>query len=98
MAKYYITKKAVEDLDSIWEYTCETWSEKQADTYYEALITTFESIANKPGFLDKEYKEVQVGLFCRRCKKHMVFYRILSDVEVKIIRILHQSMDISSKF
>ena len=45
MAKYFITKKAVEDLSSIWDYTFETWSEKQADEYYSSLIREFESIA-----------------------------------------------------
>ena len=37
MAKYDITKEATEDLFRIWEYTMETWSEEQADTYYSIL-------------------------------------------------------------
>ena len=27
MAKYHLSNKAVDDLDSIWLYTLETWSE-----------------------------------------------------------------------
>ena len=34
MAKINFTKKAKIDLEEIWEYTYETWSEKQADKYY----------------------------------------------------------------
>jgi len=63
MAKYFITKKAVEDLSSIWDYTFETWSEKQADEYYSSLIRAFESIAMRPCYLDREYSEIQSGLF-----------------------------------
>lgn len=33
MASYVLTNKAVEDLSSIWEYTFDTWSERQADKY-----------------------------------------------------------------
>ena len=33
MAKYSLTRKAVEDLSKIWNYTFDTWSENQADTY-----------------------------------------------------------------
>ena len=34
MAKYFFTNKAVEDLSDIYEYTYQSWSEKQADNYY----------------------------------------------------------------
>ena len=37
MAKYYFSNEAVEDLSEIWNYTFSTWSEKQADTYYELI-------------------------------------------------------------
>ena len=42
MAKYFLTKKAVEDLSSIWIYTFESWSEGQADKYYQLLVDSFE--------------------------------------------------------
>lgn len=97
MAKYYISQKAVEDLSSIWEYTLETWSESQADTYYRELINTIRDIAERPCFLDREYVEIHHGLFCRRCKKHMVFYRLDNIGEVEVVRILHERMDIGRR-
>ena len=39
MTEYKLTNKAVEDLSRIWDYTFEVWSEKQADNYYEGLIS-----------------------------------------------------------
>ena len=34
MANYNLTNKAVEDLEKIWDYTFQKWSEQQADKYY----------------------------------------------------------------
>jgi toxin ParE1/3/4 len=45
MAEYLITKKAVHDLSEIWEYTVDTWSEKQADKYYNLHLDSFQQIA-----------------------------------------------------
>jgi len=98
MAEYFLTKKAVDDLDSIWEYTVEVWSEQQADSYYSQIINTCNRIANDTRFLDREYAEIHQGLFCRRCNKHLIFYRIIADDNIEIVRILHERMDIVSKF
>lgn len=38
MFNYKLTNKAVEDLEKIWDYTFEKWSEQQADKYYALLI------------------------------------------------------------
>jgi toxin ParE1/3/4 len=48
MAKYNLTKKAVDDLAQIWYYTFDRWSENQADKYYQMLINNFDEIANNP--------------------------------------------------
>jgi toxin ParE1/3/4 len=45
MADYQLTNKAVKDLNAIWEYTKEQWSEEQADRYYYALLDSFQDIA-----------------------------------------------------
>lgn len=98
MVKYHLTRKAVQDLDSIWAYTLETWSGKQADDYYSSLVNTFAAIAKNPCHHDREYTEVHPGLYCKTCRKHLVFYRIVENGDVEIVRILHERMDITSKF
>jgi plasmid stabilization system protein ParE len=45
MAEFRLTKKEVEDLGGIWNYTCENWSEKKADVYYQLLVGSFKEIA-----------------------------------------------------
>jgi len=61
MAKYYLTNKAVEDLPKIWDYTFEQWSERQADKYYEMLITNCEEIVINPK-LGKKYEGITPNL------------------------------------
>ena len=48
MAKYNLTKKAVDDLTQIWYYTFDRLPENQADKYYKMLIDNFAEIANNP--------------------------------------------------
>lgn len=62
MAEFKLTNKAVEDLNDIWEYTIEKWSEEQADKYYNLLLNSFQEIADNPG-LGKNYKGVKKELF-----------------------------------
>lgn len=96
MAKYTLTNKAVEDLSHIWNYTCEAWSEKQADKYYRLIIVAFGEMAAKPT-LGKSYKEISTEIFGFRTGKHIIFFRILKRNEVLIVRILHENMDLRSR-
>lgn len=94
MAKYHLTNKAVEDLSDIWEYTVDTWSERQADDYYNMLIASFQKITENPQLFGLKYEEIAEGLHGYRANKHIIFYRILADEDILIIRILHQRMDL----
>ena len=97
MKNYHLTNKAIEDLEEIWLYTIETWSETQADAYYHDLIEAIQEIAKHPMYLDRNYDEILIGLYCHKCNKHLIFYHLV-DGEVEVIRILHERMDIFSKF
>jgi len=37
MAKVIFRQKAIDDLNNIWNYTFEKWTEEQADKYYAIL-------------------------------------------------------------
>ena len=54
-------------------------------------------IAQRPMYLDNNYDEISIGLYCHKCNKHLIFYHLV-DNEVEVVRILHQKMDIYSKF
>ena len=96
MAKYYLTNRAVEDLTQIWNYTFETWSEKQADKYYNLLIDSFEEIGRNP-MIGKNYEGVVKDLYGLRAMRHIVFYRIINQKRIEITRILHERMDLKNK-
>jgi toxin ParE1/3/4 len=62
MANYKLTKKAVEDLENIWDYTFEKWSLEQADKYYSLLIYSCNLIGENPT-IGKNYFGVITELF-----------------------------------
>ena len=93
MAEYILSKKAQEDLRSIWDYSVETWSEKQADVYYQNIILAFDNIASNPTSVGRSYEDVKTQYRGLHCGRHIVFYRILKNGNVRIIRILHERMD-----
>lgn len=96
MAKYYLTKKAVEDLANIWDYTFDEWSEQQADKYYQMLLDNIIEISKCPE-IGKKYKDIKNSLFGFEAGKHIIFYRVLGSDEVEITRILHEMMDLKRR-
>lgn len=97
MAKLHFTQKAVEDLTNIWNYTVDTWSEQQADAYYEMLISACRKVADDPVLFGREYNEIVEGLLGFKANKHIIFYRLVTKEEIEIVRILHERMDLSNK-
>lgn len=96
MAKYELTNKAVVDLNGIWEYTVEYWSEKQADRYYDMLLGVCQDIADNPA-LGKNYDGVTSDLLGVKANRHIIFYRKSDTAPVEITRILHERMDLEKK-
>ena len=95
MAKFYFTNKAVEDLSEIWNYTVETWSESQAEIYYSLLIDSCQELANKPS-QGKSYEVVEKNILGFKTGQHVIFYRIVTETEIEVVRILHGMMDMKT--
>ena len=96
MAKYELTNKAVSDLNGIWEYTLENWSENQADRYYDMLLDICQDIADNPE-LGKNYDEIKPELFGLKANRHIIFYRKSNMHLIEITRILHERMDLKRR-
>ena len=96
MPKFELTNKAVEDLEDIWNYTYENWSEHQADIYYQLLIESFKEIARTPG-IGKNYQEIAENLKGFKVGRHIVFFHEKEGRKIEIIRILHERMDIKNR-
>ena len=96
MAKYFFTNKAVEDLSDIYEYTYQSWSENQADKYYEELISFCQMLSENPN-IGKNYSEIASDIFGFLANRHIIFYRILDINEIEITRIIGANMDLKSR-
>lgn len=96
MGNYFFTEKAIEDISAIWDYSYDTWSEKQADKYYQQLIVTCKEIADNPK-LGKEYLEIENGVFGFHINRHIIFYRQSKLNEIEVLRILHEKMDLKKR-
>lgn len=96
MARYELTNKAVTDLNEIWEFTLEYWSENQADRYYEMLLDICQDIADNPE-LGKNYDGIKSELFGLKAIRHIIFYRKPDANPIEITRILHEQMDLKKR-
>lgn len=95
MATFYISNKAVEDLNDIWDYTVKTWSLNQAEIYYSLLMDSCQELANKPS-QDKSYDVVEKNVLGFKTGEHIIFYQIVSLKEIEVVRILHVMMDMKN--
>ena len=96
MANYKLTKKAIQDLKHIWNYTFDNWSEKQADKYYREIIKHCSKLANNPT-AGRLYEKLLSGLRGSKVNKHIIFYRQLAEYEIEVERILHERMDLKTR-
>ena len=97
MAKFYFTRKAVEDLSAIWNYTLEEWSEEQADKYYGMLVASCRKLAENPVLFGRRYEEIADNLYGYKAQRHIIFYRIVANGSVEVVRVLHECMDLKNK-
>ncbi len=93
MAKLRLSRKAIADLDGIWEYTVQTWSEDQAVVYYRQIYNAIQSLDSIPLFLEKKYDIVNPGVLGYRVGHHVIFYKRDKDGTISVDRILHERMD-----
>ena len=96
MVKISFRQKANEDLNDIWIYTYEKWSEAQADKYYETIKFTCLEISKNPK-LGKIYNGISNNLLGIKSGKHIIFYSFVFQNEIQIIRILHERMDLKNR-
>jgi len=92
MAKVILRQAAIDDLSDIWDYTLHRWSENQADKYLASIKFACIAIGDQPT-IGKRYTSVIRNLFGFKTGKYIIFYYIISEDEIEVIRILHERMD-----
>ena len=96
MAKVILRQEAIDDLNDIWDYTFEQWSENQANKYYASLKTACNEIGENPD-IGREYFGISRNLLGLKSGKHIIFYHLNTSNEVEIIRIIHERMDLKTR-
>lgn len=96
MAKIVLRQKSLDDLNDIWNYTFEEWSESKADNYYEKIKLACNRIAKNPN-IGKKYNGTNKKLLGIKSGKHIIFYQMISNDEIEVVRILHERMDLKSR-
>jgi toxin ParE1/3/4 len=97
MHKCLYSNKAVDDLTEIWNYSRETWSEEQADSYYELLTSFCTTLADRPE-IGRKYPDIGFEIRGISIRRHFVLYQSIDSNTIEIIRILHERMDVGSQF
>jgi toxin ParE1/3/4 len=91
MTGYVLSPRAQADIDDIWDYTADRWSDDQAERYTEDIRHAIEAIARDPrrgrpcDHIRRGYRKYSVGA-------HVLFFRVVGD-GIEVVRILHQRMD-----
>ena len=82
-----LSPKARRDIDNIWDYTVERWSEGQAVEYLRSLDSAFEILVEFPRvgrLLNKVEPEVRMYVH----RSHVVIYRVRPGV-LDVVRVPH---------
>ncbi|HEY2404996.1 MAG TPA: type II toxin-antitoxin system RelE/ParE family toxin [Polyangiaceae bacterium] len=90
MAGFRLLRRARADLLDIAAFTTERWGEVQAERYVTGLYSGFQTILDRPD-LRRPFHEIP-PYFRALVGKHAVFYRLATDGEVLIVRVLHAAM------
>ncbi|MFZ0134983.1 MAG: type II toxin-antitoxin system RelE/ParE family toxin [Desulfobacterales bacterium] len=94
MNDYRLTNQAVEDLKQIGRYTQDNWGREQKNKYLEKPDEGFKTIAREPQ-MGVACDDIRAGYRKFHVGRHFIFY-LITDVYIKIIRILHERMNVDS--
>jgi toxin ParE1/3/4 len=90
---------AERDFSEIVDWTTENFGPRQAERYVDEILATIDAIAENPNSSrSRERPEIGAGyrsVRLRRPGRHFILYRTEGMDTVLVVRILHDSMEIS---
>ena len=94
MVEYRVSKAAAADLLEIGLYTQNKWGMTKRDNYLDAIQDRFIELAEDPlSTLAIRRDDVKQGCFFSFVNKHIIVFRRYK-YGIRVVRILHQSMDV----
>jgi len=97
MPSFKLTTLAKCDLKKIAVFTEHQWGTEQRNHYLLQFDQCFQQLFENPS-LGNACDYIKTGYRKHPQGSHLIFYRMGPSNTIEIIRILHKSMDISSKF
>lgn len=94
MAEIRLSPAARQDFLQIGEYTRDRWSEAQAERYLRQILAMITEIGTYP-LSGSEVKSLRPTYRRRRSGSHLIFYVILEDGTVEVVRVIHERADVS---
>lgn len=93
MPSYKLAQLAERDLEAIWDYSFVNWGVSKASSYLDDLLTTFELLAEHPemSWLRTEFIP---AVRIHQHAHHLIVY-LQDETDIHIVRVLHESMNIS---
>lgn len=97
MKLFNLTVAAKTDLRDIALFTERRWGKEQRNIYLKQFDDLFWLLAENPD-IGKTCNEIRNGYRKFPQGSHVIFYQQLGSHQIKIIRILHKSMDVNPVF
>jgi toxin ParE1/3/4 len=93
MPAYHLSHLAKKDLQNIWDYTTQKWSESQAEQYILQLKSALSQICLQPNLARHYQTKKGIDYLRFQINSHFIFFRIENEM-LYITRILNQRMNI----
>jgi len=97
MKAFELTSEAKEDLRKIARFTEKRWGRNQRFLYIKQFDDVFHLLAETPS-VGKQCDYIKEGYRKFPQSSHIIFYLESTKSKITMIRILHKSMDVESKF
>ena len=91
--RYRLSPKAREDLSAIWDYSAERWGRAQADRYIRDIVAACRAVASGRR-LGRSIDWLRPGYLRCSVGSHVLFYVQEERHVIRVVRILHGSMDV----
>lgn len=94
-SKLLLTQHALQDIQTIYEYSVEHWGKRAAEKYLDEIEAGLERVKSQPSLLRTE-PDLHAALTFYRINKHLLVCDISSE-SIVVLTVVHSSMDIPTR-
>lgn len=94
-AKLLVTERALQDIQSIFDYSAEQWGKRAADKYLDEIEAGLERLKTNPDLLWPE-PDFHLALTFYRINKHLLVCDARPE-SIILLTVVHSSMDVPTR-